>query len=370
MRPPRVMIGVGSYDKQGGTNTFVRNLSSRLASQGIYTLVMSHKLRGENYKSRCVKENLEVKYFPAFPRKRYFLPLYVLRFFVMALEVLYFSAKNKIDVILTGETEALPFLVARILGTKVIIRGGNPFPDVVKIEFEGKKGSSNLMFKLIDLYETVILFLANKIVILAEWEVPILKKYSKKPQTMIRYAVDTEKFFPSKNKVAANTLIYIGRISPSKNIGQLISIFDKIRSKQKLKLVLIGQLEEYNSITQLTKCSKYKKDIIYLGEKKAEEIPSILRRNYLFVHVAHDLGNAPLEAAASGLPVIVLGSKFQEKYIINAINEEEYVSKVLALLGDKKKREFISKFNRAYVLENHSWESITKKYISLFKETL
>lgn len=361
------MIAVGSYDKQGGTNTFVRNLSENLSKNEIFTLVMPHKLKGENFQNRDINKNLVVRYFPAFPRIRYFPPLYLLRFILMAILIVPIILKHKINIILTGETEALPFMIAKLFGIKVVIRGGNPFPAVTKVEYEKNTGKRGVFIsKLIDIYEYIILRLASKIVILSEWEREILKNYTKKDFEIIRYAVNTDKFKDFKGKRAG--LLYVGRISASKNIEKLIEIFDNIRSKKKCKLYLAGPLEDYDNFEELAKKSKFEKEIVYLGEKSATEIPSLLNTKEIFVHVAYDLGNAPLEAAASGLPVVVLGEKFDERYIIKCKNEKDYVKKVLELLNSKKKIEELKKNNFSYIMKNHSWKNITNKYIRLFSK--
>lgn len=366
---PRVMLAVGSYDRQGGTNTFVRNLSKNLSEKGIFTLVMSHKLIGDKEKNREINKNLVVRYFPAFPRKRYFFPLYFLRFFLMSLYIIPIVLKNKINIILTGETEALPFFLTKIFGVKIIIRGANPFPGVTKKEFGRKKRALNtLVFWLIDFYEKFILAMCDDIVILAEWERDILKNYTEKDMNVIRYAVDTNKFSPKKKKNNKN-LVYCGRISYSKNIDKLIECFDLVRQKVKgIKLVLVGQLEDYDSIKEFTKKSKFEKDIIYLGEKKADEIPLILQKNYIFTHTAFDLGNAPLEAASTGLPVVVLGTKFDDNYVLKEKTERDFADEIIRLIRNKGHYKKISLFNRIYVIENHSWKAITNQYIKIFSK--
>jgi len=369
-KEPRVMLAVGSYDRPGGTNTFVRNLSKNLSEKDIFTLVMSHKLSGDKEKDRQISKNLFVRYFPAFPRKRYFLPLYIFRFFLMSVYILPIIIKHRINIILTGETEALPFFSARLLGVKVIIRGGNPFPAVTKKEFGRKKRLVNsLVFFGIDIYEKIILLLANKIVILSEWEKDILKKYTKKHMEMIRYAVDTDKFKPSSMK-ASHNLVYCGRISYSKNINLLIECFDLIRENVKTKLVLVGPLEDYPGIKGFTEKSKFRKDILYLGEKKADEIPAILKKSYIFVHAAFDLGNAPLEAAATGLPVLVLGNKFDEKYILQKNTPKKFAEQAISLIKNPKAYKSIATFNRDYAVKNHSWDSIVLRYIKLFQSSI
>lgn len=367
---PNVMLTVGSYDKQGGTNTFVRNLSARLASNGIKTVVMSHKLKGETFKDRKVKKNLDVYYFPAFPRKRYFLPLYLFRFIAMSIMIIPIIIRHRINVILTGETEALPFLVARLLGVKVIIRGGNPFPQVTKIEFGRKERFLNkIVFLLIDVYEKIILAFSNRVVILSEWERAILHRYTKKKLDMIRYAVDVNTFKPGKRN-KQDYLIYVGRISYSKNIDKLVECFNKIREKRKAKLVLVGPLEDYDSIDALLEKTEHPRDIIYKGEMKAEKIPALLAESKIFVHAAFDLGNAPLEAASCGLPVVVMGSKFDEEYVIKSSSTKDFAAKVVDLLTNKSKYNKISINNREFVEANHSWEKVTEQYIEIFNRTV
>ena len=361
-----ILLQSGSYYKAGGTNTFVRGLSKALAEDGHKTLVICHRLKEDRYKNETINKNLKIVYYPQVPRKKYFLPFYFLRFLIMFLYNFYWISKEKIQIILVGETEAMPFLPFRLFGKKVIIRGGSPLPTHLISEMRKEIGSKPFNESIIRFYEKIILFFANSIIALSAWEIEILAKYSSKKPLIIPYAVDTKFYSPGNKKQKA--LVYVGRIAPIKSIDELIMLFNKIRKKVNVKLWLLGPLDEHYSKDKLLSLSDYPKAIKFLGQANPEKVSQYYKKSLVFVQTAHDLGNSPIEAAASGLPVVAKG-RFPEKYCISA-DEKGFIESVIKLVKDKKFYERISKFNRNYVVNNNSWRVIASKYEQAFMEQL
>lgn len=363
-----VLLHVGSYDRLGGTNEFVRTISEYFSSKEDISkvVVLSHKLEGDDYKERDINSKTRVIYFPAFHRKKFALSYYILRFIIMAFYILKVSIKYGINNVIVGETEALPYFILKAIGVRIIMRAGT-FYDITKQEFRKEKGRSFLKESIIYFYQRIILLFADRIVARSMWELRNVQKFTGKRVYLIKYAYDAKLFFPSEKSKKEKNIIYTGRIAKIKGIDILVEIFDKIRSKVKTKLVLVGWVDEHENLDKILKNAKYKKDIVFLGKKSHEEIGEILRKNYLFVHTSPDTGNSLIEAAACGLPVVTLGENFKEiSYCIYNKDKDSFANAVVELLNNKKKHEHERKKVLEEINTNHGIKNFDK-YSGLMK---
>ncbi|WP_345976788.1 glycosyltransferase family 1 protein [Sulfurimonas sp. HSL3-7] len=130
----------------------------------------------------------------------------------------------------------------------------------------------------------------------------------------IRAGTDIEAFSPSfasetiwatydidKNAVK---LLYVGRLSVEKNFDFLLDLFQRYRTNSDKKVVLVAVGEG----SRLKEKERLKEEGIYLlGRKKGEELSRIYASSDLFVFpsVTETLGQAVMEAAASGLSAVV-----------------------------------------------------------------
>jgi glycosyltransferase involved in cell wall biosynthesis len=249
-----------------------------------------------------------------------------------------------------GEIDALPYIFASFFSTaKVIIRGGNPLPHSLKNTFEkeGRTGfKDRVMLKLVDWYERTILYFSDGIIAMGEWEKDIFAKYTSKEVKVMNYGVDLNKFY---------------QIDTSK------SFF--IPYKQE-KLIYCGRESEEKRtdlLKVLAKLSGYELDIY--SNLPADVVPNVLRSHYIFVHASSDLGNAPLEAAACGLLVIVLG-KFPEKYVICCEDDVEFIDTIRFYMKNKEEYDKLVKKNLAYVKKHNDIDKVALEYLDYMKKTV
>jgi glycosyltransferase involved in cell wall biosynthesis len=130
----------------------------------------------------------------------------------------------------------------------------------------------------------------------------------------IRAGTDIEAFSP---KYASETiwetynidksavkLLYVGRLSVEKNFDLLLDLFRRycISSDKKVLLVAVGEGDRLKEKERLKEQGVY-----LLGRKKGEELSRIYASSDLFVFpsVTETLGQAVMEAAASGLSAVV-----------------------------------------------------------------
>jgi len=227
----------------------------------------------------------------------------------------------------------------------------------------------------------------------------ILMKYLKFNWAVIPNGVDLERFSVNEEKTVSdlrdnrkrNILLYVGRIEDYKGIDTLIQALDIVRQRfPQLYLLLVGNYhynEKYYAklqkmITQLG-VSQY---VNFVGEKPHSEIPFYLQLAKILILPSYSgarpiyegCPNVLLEAMASqrlviasdigGIPEVVQNNKtgllFEPK---ESLQLADLI--ILALENPEKFQELVAN-GRKFILENHAFEIIVKKYLALYNRSL
>ncbi len=175
------------------------------------------------------------------------------------------------------------------------------------------------------------------------------------------------------NHKKQNYILYVGRLSPTKNIKGLIKAFDLLINKYKLdlKLKLTGEYRMLNF--KINNAIKSKVD--FVGNASENDLINLYRNASLFVFPSfyEGFGLPPLEAVACGCPLVVsnVGSLpevcgdaayYVNPYDVESITEGMYKVLTNNALGQR----LIQKgFER---VEMFSWERSAKEYKKVFEE--
>jgi len=168
-------------------------------------------------------------------------------------------------------------------------------------------------------------------------------------------------------------ILYVGRISKSKNVDLLIKAMRIVTRKRAVKLVLAGPDE--NLIDKLNRYArKFNIDLHYMGQVLGDEKYKLYSECTIFAHptVYEAFGIALLEAQAFGKPCVVTGNGGQ-LYVappgvtsLHAMpNPKDFAEKIVTLLINEGLYERLGKNARKWA-SRHLWSKILPEYDKLY----
>lgn len=200
---------------------------------------------------------------------------------------------------------------------------------------------------------------------------------------VISNGVDTELFYPDKNKKSGDEiqLLFISRLMPQKGIDVLIKACDILNKRgiTNFKLTIVGEGHLKGLMFSLIDKYNLRKKINYLGWKDLEELPKIYRTADIFIlpSVMEGMSSVVLQAMASGLPIIASRVKGFEEVLeenINGLfaeydNPGQFANALEKLIESPESREKMSQ-KSIEKSKQFSWETIAKQYLELYEKSL
>ncbi|HEY0429468.1 MAG TPA: glycosyltransferase [Pyrinomonadaceae bacterium] len=191
-----------------------------------------------------------------------------------------------------------------------------------------------------------------------------------------RREVLTEAGFPEN----ATVLLYAGRISPEKNIKllpkilrSLLKFYNLDSQRREYRLLIAGDGPKTDWLKQ--KLEQYApgkfKILGYVADR--EKLADIYANADIFIHPnpREPFGIAPLEAMASGLPVIapksggVLSYANDENAWLEEPASEDYFAAVQDILNNEERRVMKIK-NALDIVREYTWENSTDRLFTLY----
>lgn len=220
----------------------------------------------------------------------------------------------------------------------------------------------------------------------------IVKKYKlDENKVAVTYESITSDFSPEKNEklfeaakdkfgIKDKYFFYVGNASPHKNLKKLILAFDKVSKEVKdVQLVLSGKKEKfYNEIEEWIKKENLGDSrIIITNVISDEELHVLLSNSYSFVFpsLAEGFGIPPLEAMASGTPVLVSNASCMPEVCEDAAlyfdpkDENDIADKMKIILNDEKLRDDLVEKGLNHI-KKFSWEKMAKETLEVYEEVL
>ncbi|WP_446897012.1 glycosyltransferase family 4 protein [Clostridium sp. LBM24168] len=197
--------------------------------------------------------------------------------------------------------------------------------------------------------------------------------------------VDSEKFKPElrsddlRKKLGINdklVFLYVGRVSPEKNLDILIDAYKEVYSKYKDKIALVITGEG----PYMDKCKNcFPEDTIFTGFKKGRELAQIYASSdvFTFPSSSETFGNVVLEAMTSGIPVIGADAGGVKNIIEHGINGlkfragdvNELVNLMIELIDNEDLRNVL-RINGRNTGLNRSWNKVFSGLMDIYNDIL
>lgn len=174
-------------------------------------------------------------------------------------------------------------------------------------------------------------------------------------------------------------ILFVGTISPSKNLVRLVEAFNEIKNiKKGIKLVIAGKNgwkfnEVYEKVSQLNMSN----DIIFTGYVTNDELETLYRSAMFVVYPSlyEGFGLPPLEALSRNKPVLVSNIPVLEEILGDSVfycnpNIKEDIAKNMQILitNDEYRN---SKRNLANKTVNkYSWEACAAKTYNVYEKLM
>ena len=180
-----------------------------------------------------------------------------------------------------------------------------------------------------------------------------------------------------KYKISDKYMLHIGTLNPRKNLLFLIKVYSQIvKTFPNYQLVITGKKGwYYQSLFDLVDELKLNDKVIFTGYIDDKEKPAFYKGAslFLFPSLYEGFGLPPLEAMASGVPVISSNTSSLPEVIgeagilLSPTDELGWVRSIKQVLQDKNLQKVLSKKSQIQA-SNFSWEKNARQTLEVYKE--
>ncbi len=336
-----------SLKKQGQDQLMIRQNMAYFARHFKKVFIFSYQKETVKLPKNCILIN------PPFPLHRY---LYALMIPFIHRKIL-----TQADIIRCYQlSSTVPAIIDKfIFNKKYIFNLGYDYSAIAKTE--GKLIQS-MLFTLL---QPLACHFADGILVKNKTLLPITSKLHAK-YIYLPNGVNISQFKSRKvNRPKTPILLYVGRLEPQKNIGNLLKAVIKLKTK--LKLVIIGQGSLYSQIIKTAK--KYQLNFQLISKVGHQHLNDWYNRASIFILPSIKEGSPKVlfEAMASGLPCIVSNIPEHREIIKNNVQgilsspSSQCLSQNIDLvLRSKKIQRQLSLNARKHIEKNFNIQSLMK----------
>lgn len=250
----------------------------------------------------------------------------------------------------------------------------------VEPEFRGR--FENLVADFYDrFYGKRMLKKFDRIIIITKWEIPFLLKLgiNKDKLFYIPNGIPRQFFKPAKK---ANGLLFLGRISPVKNLEVLIEAINKIKERYKnIQLKIVGPSEETykNKLLQLIKKLELENNIKFFPPvDELNKKIKIIDESDIFVLPSkrEAMPQSLIEAMARGKIIIASNNKGASEIIkhkkngfLFPVSDSNKLAEIIDFCLTKKNEKFLKNMRKNSQMDSKKfkWEKIFKDFYKLVK---
>jgi len=189
-------------------------------------------------------------------------------------------------------------------------------------------------------------------------------------------------FLRTKYRIPKETpiLLSVGRLGREKNFDFIVTMFSRlVKTRPDIHLVLIGYGPEEERLRERIKKLGLDDKITITGMLKRADIPKAYADSDIFVFASKSetQGIIVLEAAAAGLPVVIVKDAAYTGMIEDGksgyetiLSTKLFVEKILYLLDHVDKRKAFGDYGKKLVRANFNEDVLTTRLFSIYQETI
>jgi glycosyltransferase involved in cell wall biosynthesis len=173
-------------------------------------------------------------------------------------------------------------------------------------------------------------------------------------------------------------VLYVGRLSPEKNVERLVKEFSSIR-RDDVKLVIVGYGAEETRLEQMKETIELREKIMFLGPRADVERFYSIADIFISPSKHEPFGQVILEAMAAGLPCIafkkvlpdyeVAAEEMIENgvtgYCVNPYDRNEFRERLLYLIENPGIRREMGEAGRRVCERRFAWDNHVRKLLDL-----
>jgi L-malate glycosyltransferase len=297
-------IGIVCYPTFGGSGVVATELGKALAKKGnqVHFITYSQPVKLDEFSENIFYHEVTVSDYPLFEYPPYEL--------VLASKLVDVVNYEKLD--LLHVHYAIPHASAAYMAKQILASQGIHIPVVTTLH-----GTDITLVGRDASFEPVITFAINQSDAVTAVSESLKKdtyehfKITKEIHVIPNF-INPEEYFSGLNTAARinyapkgeKILIHISNFRPVKRVDDVIRMFDIVRKKTPVKLLLVGDGPERHKCEALCRELKTCNDITFLGKVKATNQVLSLADVFILPSEVESFGLAALEAMASGVAVI------------------------------------------------------------------
>jgi len=177
------------------------------------------------------------------------------------------------------------------------------------------------------------------------------------------------------NEKKSLKLISVARLIKRKGIQDILYAMAALRDPE-ISLLIVGTGNYEKQLKKLCDNLSLNESVTFYGFCHPQKLPEIMAQNDAFIltSLAESFGMAFVEAMACGLPIIgsdiggipdLIGK--ENGILVDPCDIKQIKASILKIKKSKQLRTQMSRANREKMIKQYSWESVTKKYISLYQ---
>lgn len=369
-------IGITCYPTYGGSGVVATELGKKLAQLGHEIHFISYALpyRLNRFQSNLFFHEVEVLKYPLFEYPPYSLSLASKMVEVVEtskLDILHvhYAIPHATSAFLAREMADQKKLkyVTTLHGTDITLLGSDPsYYKTVKFSIEQSDGVTAVSEYLKK--ETQNTFqIKNKIRVIPNF-IPDDFITAQPSQEMRDCCADKEEFI----------LTHISNFRPLKRISDLIKIMNKLPSKLKIKLLMVGDGPDRFQAEKLCKELDLCEKVIFMG--KQENVSEILAVTDLFLLPSENesFGLVVLEAHACGVPCITSNAggipevniDGETGFTVDVGDIDTFVSRIEQLIENADLRKKFSKNAKRISRDRFRADKVIPQYLNYYEEVL